>query len=83
MFQKLAADGLLDYEKHRGAELTEHGEPIARELTWREYAVRTFFTVSLGTELDSDVSYRIGYVLPDTGIRRLHEFVTLTDRKQS
>lgn len=73
MFEKLAVNGFLDYEKHHGVELTRRGESIGQELAWRRRTVRTFFVTALDTELDFEASYRIGYVLPERGVKRLYE----------
>lgn len=73
MTKKLNAAGFVDYEKYRGVELTPRGRTVATELARRQCIVRTFFASELETELDAETSYRIGYSLPTTGIRRLRE----------
>ena len=75
MFVRLDDAGLVDYEKQRGVELTERGGTVARELAWRQCAVRAFFGARLDAELDAGTAYRIGYTLPEQGIERLSELV--------
>jgi Mn-dependent DtxR family transcriptional regulator len=75
MFERLAADGLVDYEKHRGVELTRRGQEVARELVRRQCVVRTFFDAELDVSLPAETGYRMGYVLSDVGIERLRERV--------
>jgi len=71
MFDRLAAGGLVAYEKHAGVELTDRGEAVGRELAWRQCVVRTFSASALGVEFGADDSYRFGYALPDHGVREL------------
>lgn len=75
MVERLADADLVDHEKHRGTELTDRGEGIARELAWRQCTVRMFFDTELGTELGPEEGYRIGYRIPESGVRRLQELV--------
>ncbi|MFD1598515.1 metal-dependent transcriptional regulator [Halobellus rarus] len=76
MFDRLATDALVDYEKHDGVRLTHRGTEVARELAWRQCAVRAFFATELDLEFDAETSYRFGYVLPASGVETLCE---LTD----
>jgi|AntDeeMinimDraft_5_1070356.scaffolds.fasta_scaffold42149_2 Mn-dependent DtxR family transcriptional regulator len=50
----LASRGLLDYERYHGAELTEDGERVARELAWRRCLAENFLDGELGA-VDGDV----------------------------
>jgi len=75
MFDRLAADGLVAYEKHAGVALTDRGEAVGRELAWRQCVVRTFFASELGVEFGAGDSYRFGYALPDHGVRELRALV--------
>lgn len=77
MLGRLDERGLVDYEKYDGAKLTPRGETAAVELAWRFCVVTTFFKSVLGTDLDEETAYEIGYVLPEDGMFRLRE---LTDR---
>lgn len=74
-FERLADDGLVDYEKHRGVELTERGVVVASDLARRACTVRRFFESELGVAIPQTTSYRIGYVLPEEGIERLGDLV--------
>lgn len=75
MFERLAAEGFLAYQKHEGVALTDRGEEVARELAWRQCIVRTFFGTELKLDLPAETGYRMGFVLPEQGIVRLHELV--------
>lgn len=75
MSKKLTAEGLVDYEKHRGCTLTEDGDAVARELVWRQCLVRIFFATELDFEAEANVSYHVGYLLSNEGIDRFHELV--------
>ncbi|WP_435096753.1 metal-dependent transcriptional regulator [Halorubrum sp. N11] len=75
MFDRLAATGLLRYEKRAGVVLTDRGRAIALELEARQCAVRTFFDRQIGFDMPLEVGYRIGYVLPDEAIERLRVLV--------
>ncbi|WP_281195422.1 metal-dependent transcriptional regulator [Halorubrum sp. F4] len=71
MFERLAAAGLLRYEKRDGVTLTDRGREIALELETRQCAVRAFFRRRTGLDMSLETGYRIGYVLPDEAIERL------------
>lgn len=71
MFERLAAAGLLRYEKRAGVVLTEQGREVALELEARQCAVRTFFRRRTGFDMPLEAGYRIGHVLPDEAIERL------------
>ncbi|GAA0526452.1 hypothetical protein GCM10008992_28720 [Halorubrum aquaticum] len=75
MFERLAADGLLRYEKREGVVLTDRGREVALELEARQCAVRTFFRRRTGFDMPLEAGYRIGYVLPDEAIERLRVLV--------
>src|SRR3954465_10771573 len=45
MVQRLAADGLLKYEKYRGLVLTPAGETLARNITRRHQLLTDFLTL--------------------------------------
>lgn len=74
-FERLADDGFVDYEKHRGVELTERGVVVASDLARRACTVRQFFETELDVAVSVTASYRIGYVLPEEAIERLGELV--------
>jgi len=75
MFERLAAAGLLRYEKQAGVVLTDRGTAVALELEARQCAVRTFLRRRTGFDTPLEVGYRIGYVLPDEAIERLQMLV--------
>ena len=73
MFDRLATDALVDYEKHDGVRLTHRGAEIARELARRQCVARAFFATELDLEFDAETGYRIGYALPASGVETLRE----------
>lgn len=74
-FERLAEEGFVDYEKHRGVELTERGVVVANDLARRACTVRRFFESELDVAIPAADGYRIGYVLPEEAIERLRELV--------
>lgn len=75
MFERLAADGLVEYQKQKGVTLTSRGMEVALELALRQCTVQTFFRRQMGFDLSADAGYQIGYLLPEQGIERLQELV--------
>jgi DtxR family Mn-dependent transcriptional regulator len=73
MLSELSRRSLVDYEKHRGATLTDAGESVATDFARRQCIVTRFFCSVLGTDLDRETAYEIGYRLPETGVRRLSQ----------
>ncbi|GAB3685080.1 metal-dependent transcriptional regulator [Salinarchaeum chitinilyticum] len=74
-FERLANDGFVDYEKHRGVELTERGVVVASDLAGRACTVSRFFESELDVAIPATAGYRIGYVLPEEAIDRLDALV--------
>lgn len=75
MFGKLERESVIRYEKRRGVELTDGGKQLARRLAWRQCLVRTVFAELVDTELSAETAFRIGFVLPDEGIKGLQDLV--------
>lgn len=75
MFERLAAQALVDYEPHDGVALTERGATVASELAWRQCVVRAFFAAELGLEYGAEDGYRFGYALPGDGVESLRALV--------
>jgi Mn-dependent DtxR family transcriptional regulator len=69
----LASRGLLDYERYHGAELTDEGERVARELAWRRCLVENFTHGELDVA-DADVD-GIGRALSEDAAAALGERV--------
>lgn len=68
MIQRLAGEGLLQYEKYRGLRLTAAGEALARNIT-RRHALLTEFLELLGLEpgvIYQDVEGMEHHVSPPT-----------------
>lgn len=75
MLSKLDERGLVDYEKYRGARLTDQGEALVADVGWRYCVVSTFFETVLDAPLDEGTAFDIGFVLPRDGLFRLRELV--------
>lgn len=75
MLSKLDDRGLVEYEKYRGATLTERGERLAARVGWRFCVVATFFDSVLETAIDDETAFDIGFALPEDGVFRLRELV--------
>lgn len=73
MLGRLADDGILEYEKYAGVETTPRGAAIAESLAWRQCVVTSFFDRVLAYDIDGHTAYRIGYTIPEAGVRRLQE----------
>jgi len=73
MLSKLDDRGLVDYERYRGATLTDRGETLAMRVSWRFCVVTTFFDSELDTRLDERTAFDIGFVLPKNSVSHLHE----------
>jgi Mn-dependent DtxR family transcriptional regulator len=73
MVGKLDDRSLVDYEKYQGVRLTDRGATLASEVGWRFCVVSTFFDSVLGTTLDDETAFDIGFVLPREGVLRLRE----------
>ncbi|QZA87900.1 metal-dependent transcriptional regulator [Salinarchaeum sp. IM2453] len=54
---------LVTYEPYYGVELTKQGEVIARQLFWRQCTVMDLFEDMIGTTVDPDQAYKVGYTL--------------------
>jgi DtxR family Mn-dependent transcriptional regulator len=67
--------GLVVHEPYVGAELTDLGERVAREIMWRRCTVQRYFETSVGVELNAEQAYRIGRELEDEDVRKLGERV--------
>lgn len=52
MLQRLAESGLVRYQSHRGAKLTEHGQQVALNVLRRHRLVELFLTKTLGLSWD-------------------------------
>lgn len=68
--------GLVTYEPYVGAELTDRGERLAREMLWRRCLVEQFFEAMAGVSLTDDQAYRIGMVVQEPQLEQLSEYVT-------
>lgn len=76
LFDTLDRAGLVHYEKHHGAVLTDEGERAAQELASSQCTVRSCFAERIDTELTAEAAYRIGYTLPETGLEQLRKPVS-------
>ncbi|MFW6018608.1 MAG: metal-dependent transcriptional regulator [Halapricum sp.] len=80
MFGRLEADGLLEYEKRRGAVLTGEGESRARRLLRKHCRIERFLVEHLGVEEGfHEEACRLEHVMSDEVADRLERYVDLED----
>lgn len=75
MIESLAAEGLLDYERYRGVELTDLGDRVARAILWRRCAMQRYFADELAVTLEDDRAYRMAFELEAGQIRAVGDRV--------
>jgi DtxR family Mn-dependent transcriptional regulator len=77
MISKLAQQGLVDHQKHRGTTLTGTGETLAEVLAWRYCVTERFFVDTLNAPMDRTTVYQIGFELPVDGLVTMAETVEI------
>jgi DtxR family transcriptional regulator, Mn-dependent transcriptional regulator len=84
MFQKMAEDGYLLYEKYRGVTLTEQGRKVAQETQGRHDTLKAFLTTVLGVEehLADEDACRIEHQLHPETMERLELFMSFVQEFQ-
>ncbi|MFB6150945.1 MAG: metal-dependent transcriptional regulator [Haloarculaceae archaeon] len=75
MSKAFSERGLVSHELYVGAELTDCGERVAREILWRRCVVKEFFEATADVSLSDEEAYRIGLVVPDSDLDHLSELV--------
>ena len=80
MFGRLEADGLLEYEKRRGAVLTDDGEARARRLLRKHCRIERFLVEHLGVEEGfHEEACRLEHAMSDDIADSLDRFVDLPE----
>lgn len=80
MFGRLEENGLLEYEKRRGAVLTDDGESRARRLLRKHCRIERFLVEHLGVEKGfHEEACRLEHVMSDDVADRLDRYVDLED----
>jgi Mn-dependent DtxR family transcriptional regulator len=80
MLDRLQEQGLLEYEKYRGARLTDDGTRQARELLRKHCLIERFLVESLGIEEGfHEEACRLEHVMSDEVAERLERFVSVRD----
>jgi len=80
MFGRLEENGLLEYEKRRGAVLTDNGESRAREILRKHCRIERFLVEHLGVEEGfHEEACRLEHVMSDKVASRLDRYVELED----
>lgn len=81
MLKKLAAKGLLDYEKHRGGSLSAKGHELATNLVRKHRLWEVFLVKTLDFSWDEvhDIAEQLEHVQSDELVERLDTFL---DRPQ-
>ncbi|MCK5562213.1 MAG: metal-dependent transcriptional regulator [Thermoplasmata archaeon] len=76
MFQKLSAEGLINYEKYSGVTLTTKGKRIINKLTKKHGTLKEFLLI-LGVDKDTAEAdaCRIEHVVDSKTIEKLIKFV--------
>ncbi|MCU4718863.1 metal-dependent transcriptional regulator [Halapricum hydrolyticum] len=78
MFGRLEEAGLLEYEKRRGAVLTDDGESRARRLLRKHCRIERFLVEHLGVEEGfHEEACRLEHVMSDDIAERLDRYVDL------
>lgn len=78
MLTKLDRDGLLEYQKHRGAVLTDTGEAQAKALLRKHCLIERFLDQQLGLEAGvHDEACRLEHAMSDEVARLLEEQVAI------
>lgn len=77
MLGRLAADGMVDYEKRRGVTLTAAGEKIALEMVRRHRLIETFLFEKLGYRWDElhEEAERLEHAVTAPFCRRLDDIL--------
>jgi Mn-dependent DtxR family transcriptional regulator len=80
MLDRLQEQDLLEYEKYRGARLTDDGERQARELLRKHCLIERFLVESLGVEEGfHEEACRLEHVMSEDVAERLGRFVSVRD----
>ncbi len=76
----LTDQGLVTYEKHRGADLTDEGSDLAEQLLRKHCRIERFLVQELDVEVGfHEEACRLEHALSDTIAERLDRFVDLPD----
>ncbi len=76
MFQKLAEEGYLNYEKYNGVTLTEEGRKVAMATRDRHETLRSFLEIiGVGAEVADEDACRIEHVVTPKTMEQLEKFV--------
>ncbi|GIV31911.1 MAG: iron-dependent repressor [Saprospiraceae bacterium] len=77
MLKRLSAKGLIHYEKHRGATLSEEGRPLALYLVRKHRIWETFLVKTLGFSWDEvhEIAEQLEHIRSADLIRRLDAFL--------
>lgn len=75
MLSKMDKKDLINYEKHKGVELTEKGEEVARKLMWKKCIVENFFQDKLNLESDPEKEIDIAQTLSEKVALNLQEYI--------
>ena len=73
MVQRLAAEGLLEYEKYKGATLTDKGLGIAKRLKRKHRIIESFLVnvLGLGAKESHDEACRLEHTISDESERKI------------
>jgi len=81
MFQKMAEEGYIHYEKYRGVTLTEKGKKVAEETQSRQDTLRAFLTIlGIDEEIANEDACRIEHQVHPLTMERLEKFVSFVQQ---
>lgn len=77
MLKRLSSKGLINYEKHRGATLSEHGLPLALQLVRKHRLWEVFLVKTLGFRWDEvhDIAEQLEHIQSSELVNRLDKFL--------
>ncbi|HID71718.1 MAG TPA: metal-dependent transcriptional regulator [Thermoplasmata archaeon] len=81
MFQKLAEEGYLIYEKYKGVTLTERGKKVAKETQNRHDTLRSFLVIlGVDEEVANEDACKIEHVVHRQTMEKLERFVSFVQQ---
>lgn len=82
MMQKLADEGLIEYEKYKGVNLTNDGLKIAKDLEIKHNAIKQFFIkLGLDEDLATDDACKIEHIISEKTIDIIIKLVEFMNHK--
>jgi len=81
MFQKMAEEGYINYEKYRGVTLSEKGKRVAKETQSRHDTLKAFLTIlGINENIANDDACKIEHHVHPLTMERLEKFVSFVQQ---